>query len=375
MRDSPLTILSLVSGNCRGGSDRLALDVAKGLRAHGHRVIWGCTSDCLFTGEAHAAGLEIYILDYSGSMDMKPLPSFMRFCGDEKINVINVHDSHGRHLLVAAKLLGLRKRVVFTRHCISGSTPYVSAFFYNFIVDMNIAVSNAARKGLLRGGISRRKAVTVYGGIDLEKFEKVPPEKIARVREKYGRSGVNIGIVAHLGLHKGRTDKPTMKRHEILFHALARLGGDFSLLVLGPEGETEIESLKVIARDKGLDTDRITFCGFQKDISPFYKIMDLNILPSTNEGLGLAIIEAMAAGVPCIGADSGGIREIITDGVNGFLFKPGDSEDLALKIRMIIENKEMREGFVGRGKEKVRALFTVEKTVLETEKIFYDLLR
>ncbi|HAM53839.1 MAG TPA: hypothetical protein DCP92_25265 [Nitrospiraceae bacterium] len=374
--DRPLTIINLVSGGGKGGADRATLDISKRLRQRGHRVILGCPSDCYLMDEARAAGIEIYLVDFSGNMDMTPLPAFMRFCKGEKVDIVNVHHSHGRHLLTAAKLLGLKAKAVFTRHCISGSTPYLGAFFYNLALDMNIAVSDVVRQSLLRGGIWQHKAVTIYAGVEIARFEHVPSHKIESCREKYARrDAFNVGIVARTGLSGGiRNDKRTEKRHDILFRALAGIGGDINLLVLGAPREKEIESLKLIAQDNGLDLGRITFCGFQEEIAPFYKIMDLNVLPSSNEGLGLAIIEGMAAGVPCIGADCGGLREIITDGVDGLLFKHGDSNDLADKIWTIIENESLRRSLISKGKEKVKNLFDIEKTVHKTEELFYDLL-
>ena len=144
--------------------------------------------------------------------------------------------------------------------------------------------------------------------------------------------------------------------------------------MLGVWGDKDIENLKAVADYNGLSPAALTFCDFQKDIAPFYKIMDLNVLPSRNEGLGLTLIEAMAGGVPCIGADSGGIREIIDEGVNGFLFAPGDSNALAEKIRTLREDAGMRDRFVTNGKEKVARLFDIKRTVSETEKVFYDLV-
>jgi glycosyltransferase involved in cell wall biosynthesis len=366
-----LTIMTLISGDGRAGADKLAFDIAVGLRRLGHRVIWGCPSHYYLMDEAKARGLEVHILDFSSSMDMTSLPVFMNFCRNEKVDIVKVHHSHGRHLIVVARLLGLKAKAIFMRHCISGSMPYVGAFFYN-LFGVSIAVSEAVRRSLLLGGVLPSRVKTVYGGINVNHFETVPEDKVEKCREQYGRRGVfTIGIVARLGLYKGfRTDKPTMKRHEVLFRALASLKEDFHLLVLGAEEKY----LRIIAEDNGLDPEKITFCGFEKEIASFYKIMDLSVLPSPNEGLGLAIIEAMAAGVACIGADSGGIREIITDGVNGFLFEPGNSDDLARKIRLIMANKEVRDSVVLHGRRKVRHLFTIEKTVFETEKLFYDIV-
>ena len=371
----PLTVMNLVSGDGRGGADRLALDLSKGLKHHGHRVIWGSPSIYYLMEEVLAAGLETYTLDYSGNMDMSPLFPFLRFCRAEKVDIVNVHDSHGRHLLVAARLLCLKSKAVFTRHCISGTTPHIGAFFYNLVLDMNIAVSDVVRQSLLHGGIWPEKVVTVYGGIDSKKFEEVSLDKVEELREKYSVPGTfTIGIVARTGLHgTPRGDKPSLKRHEVLFKAVADVGGDINVLILGASREEEIESLKLIARHNGLDPTKLIFAGFHNSVAPFYKIMDLKVLPSPNEGLGLVIIEAMAAGVPCIGADGGGLREIIDDGVNGFLVAPGNSKALADKIRILREDAEIRDLFIRKGKEKVARLFDIEHTVCETEKVFYGL--
>ncbi|MDA8106882.1 MAG: glycosyltransferase family 4 protein [Nitrospiraceae bacterium] len=371
----PLTVMNLVSGDGRGGADRLALDLSKGLKRRGHRVIWGCPSIYYLMDEVLAAGLETYAIDFSGNMDMSPLVPFLRFCRAEKVDIVNVHHSHGRHLLVAARLLCLKSKAVFTRHCISGSTPYIGACFYNLVLDMNIAVSDVVRQSLLRGGIWPEKVVTVYGGIDSKNFDEVPSDKVEEIRKKYSGNGkFTIGIVARTGLHgTPRGDKPSLKRHEVLFKALADIGGDITVLVLGACREEEIESLKLIAGHNGLDPTKLLFAGFQNTIAPFYKIMDLKVLPSPNEGLGLVIIEAMAAGVPCIGADSGGIREIITDGVDGLLFRHGDSRELAEKIRIMRDDKTKRDLFVSNGREKVKR-FDIRRTVEETERVFYGLL-
>ncbi len=375
MDSRPLTILSMISDNGRGGSDRLALDISKGLKCLGHRVIWGSPPGGELTEEAVEAGIEIYNLYPSGWVDMKGLRAFLKFCRDEKVDIVNAHHSHARHMLLLARLRGLDSKVIFTRHCILSGVPYVGAFYFN-LIDMNIAVSNVVRKSLLRGGVSANRAAMVYGGIDIDNFSKPKAEQIEMVRNKFSRNGsFNIGIVArYYGGKVFKPDNPTMKGFEFLFRALAPLLGDFNVLVLGVWGSKDVENLRLVAEFNGLSPRRLTFCDFQREIAPFYKIMDVNILPSQNEGLGLTLIEAMAAGVPCIAADSGGIREIIDDGLNGFLFQPGNSKDLSEKIQVLQKDTEIRSLFIRNGKEKVAKLFDIKKTVAKTEKIFYSLL-
>jgi glycosyltransferase involved in cell wall biosynthesis len=278
-------------------------------------------------------------------------------------------------MLLMARLRGLGTKIVFTRHCILSGIPYVGAFYFN-LVDMNIAVSNVVQKSLLRGGILPHKAVAVCGGINIEQFKTSPEETVRQVRNDYCREGAfTIGIVARYSSGNNfKPSHPTMKGHEFLFRALSSFPGAFHVLVLGVCGHRDIETLKLVAEYNGLEPDTLTFCNYQKDIAPFYKIMDLNVLPSANEGLGLTLIEAMAAGVPCIGADSGGIREIITNGVNGFLFAHGNCKDLSEKIHLLREDKKLRDLFIKNGSDKVARLFDIERTVSETETVFYRLL-
>jgi len=365
----------IVSGSGRSGSDQLAFNIAKGLKRNGHRVIWSCPSNCYLMDNAREYGLEIFDIFPSELKDIMVVPAIVRFCMDNKIDIVNVHNSYARRIALSARLRGLKAKTVFTRHCILRTLPYLGKLFHNFFVDINISVSNVVRKSLIHGGLWPSKVVTVYGGVDIEKFENVPPWKIEQARESFAcRKAFNIGIVGRFHSSENFNPmNPTRKGHEVLFKALGKTKKDINLLVLGPRKEIDLKNARVLAQHNGLNPDKITFCGWQEDITPFYKIMDLNVLPSPNEGLGLAIIEGMAAGVPCIGTNGGGVKEIIKDGVDGLLFSPGDSKDLADKIQFIIERKELRAALISSAKEKVRKTFSIERIVLETQKIFYSL--
>lgn len=375
MAHNPLSVMHMVADEGKAGSDRLALDVAKGLRRRGHRVIWGSPSFCCLNEEAASANLEIYDLYPKGILDISCLGGFVRFCETENIQIVNGHHSHNRHFLLRAGLKGLRSKVVFTRHCLLKTLPYLGAFPHNFLVDMNIAVSEAVRVSLLQSGILPGRAVTIYGGVETEKFLAIPAEKIRDVRKRVGRPGaVTIGMIARLQHAKNFSpEKPTLKGHEVLFRALAGFKRDVNLLLLGPWLEYDKEKLRRIAEHCGLETAKITFCGFQEDMAPFYGIMDINVLPSPREGFPLALLEPMAAGVPCIGADGGGIREIITNGVDGFLFTPGNSGELAEKIRVLCEDRALRELFVSNAREKVCRRFHIERHIDGTEEVYYRL--
>ncbi len=376
MQDRRLTIMNLLSEEGRGGSDRISLDLSIGLRQRGHRVIFGAPAHCILNQEAGEAGVEVFETFPQGGRDLDSLTGFMRFCRENRVDIVNAHHSRSRHLLLSARLRGLRSKAVFSRHCILRTLPYFGAFFYNFVVNANIAMSDVIRRSLIRSGILPARAVTIHGGININRFQEVPEEKVRKVRAEYVREGsVVVGMVARMQ-HAGGFNpaKPTLKGHEILFQALSRLHVNCTLLLLGPWEQHDIANLTTLARYHGLDASRISFCGFQHEMAAFYKAMDINVLPSANEGLGLAVIEAMAAGTPSVGADSGGLAEVITDGQDGLLFRPGDSSGLADKIRAIMDNSALRDRLVAGGKETVRARFGADRMVEETERVFYSLI-
>ena len=374
----PLRLMSMLSGTGMGGADILALDFSIRLHRMGHHVIFCCPPDNILIKKAEEAGLEIKPLEQKrqGVTDIGSLRDFIRYCAGKKIDIVNSHHSMGRHFLSAARLLGLRSKskIVFTRHCLRGGVPF-TGFFDNLTSDLNIAVSNHVRRSFLLGGMLPGNIVTVHGGVDIEKFENVPEEKIEEARKKYIHPGAfNIGIVGRFHETEPflKQGKPSMKRHEVLFRALATIKEyGFNLLVIGPSDPRSLEIMKKLAGLCGLNESALTLCGFQEDVAPFYKIMDLNVLPSPREGLGLAVVEAMAAGAPTVGAGSGGIKEIITDGVDGFLFRPGSSDDLARKIKLLLGNAGLRISFAQKGRRKAGELFDIEKNSKKLEEVFY----
>ena len=379
--------MTLLSGTGMGGADILALDFSIRLHKMGHHVIFCCPSDNALINTAKEAGLEIKLLDRQSASDTGSLREFVRYCVREKIDIVNAHHSQGRHFLSAASFFpfsfrGPGYKTVFTRHCLRGGVPF-TGFFDNFASDLSVAVSDAVRKSFLLGGMLPGKIVTVHGGIEIEKFENVPPEKIEQVRGKYAKKSpgtlnagtFNIGIVGRFRETRLKPGKPSIKRHEVLFRALANIRDrDLNLLVVGPSDPRSIGIMKEVARANGLDESALTVCGFQEDVSPFYKVMDINVLPSPREGLGLAVVEAMAAGVPVIGANGGGISEIITDGVDGFLFRPGSSDELASKIKILMDDARLRALFVQKGRQKVKESFDIGKNSRRLEEVFYRML-
>jgi glycosyltransferase involved in cell wall biosynthesis len=118
----------------------------------------------------------------------------------------------------------------------------------------------------------------------------------------------------------------------------------------------------------------VIYGGFRMEVLPFYRLLDVFVLPSIIEGFSLAILEAMALGLPVVCTDAGGNAEAVRDGVNGFLFRPGDSNALARGIDRLLPAPDFRlaVGRANRGEAFRR--FDVAETIRKTEDVYRSLV-
>ena len=142
-----------------------------------------------------------------------------------------------------------------------------------------------------------------------------------------------------------------------------RIAGDGPLL---PE-------LQQIAGGLGL-CENVTFCGFVTDTAKFLAGIDIFVLPSLFEGLGVAALEAMAAGKPVIATRVGGLAESVVDQATGLLVPAQDSAALAAAIARLVKDDALAAEMGRRGAQRVRDRFTLEKMADANEKFYYDLL-
>lgn len=134
-------------------------------------------------------------------------------------------------------------------------------------------------------------------------------------------------------------------------HSLKEKGLNFKVWLIG-EGELE-EELKTLAR--GLDVeDKVEFLGFKKDVYPYLYHADIFAFPSLWEGLSNSIIEAQAIGLPSVCFNMSSMKELVHDGVNGYLARPKDEIDFANKLAHLIINEEMREQYGKKAQEIIK---------------------
>lgn len=193
-------------------------------------------------------------------------------------------------------------------------------------------------------------------GIEIERFIKGNGK---RIKEKFG----NKKIILHVG--RIVKEKNVHLLIESAPYILKKVDAIFIIVGKGP-AKNELEEL---VRKKELENHFI-FTGFVKDeeLPDYYKAGDVFAFPSTYETQGIVALEAMASGMPVVAAKAKAIPEFVKDEENGYLFKPNDAKELAEKILMAIENKEL-----GKKAFEYAKRYSIEKMAEKLIKIYEEM--
>jgi glycosyltransferase involved in cell wall biosynthesis len=195
------------------------------------------------------------------------------------------------------------------------------------------------------------KVVVVCNAVDVDRYP-VEVDRGALRRE--------------LGIEPGRqviTSVGTFKRqkgHRYLIEAMADLAPDLPDLHLLLVGDGELRpAIEADVRARGLD-DRVSFLGTRRDVDRILAVSDVFVLASLWEGLPLALVEAMASGLPVVATEVSGTREVVVDGTSGLLVPPEDPGSLASAIRRVEADPDAAASLASEGRARVTAMFTAE---------------
>ncbi len=201
---------------------------------------------------------------------------------------------------------------------------------------------------------------TIYNFLDIRKFDNHIPcrEKLAAPDEK---------IIMHISNFR------PVKRVTDVVRVFRRINEKIpSRLVMVGEGPERMSAVGV-AKQLGI-ADRIKHLGNQENIESLIPCADLVIQPSEHESFGLVPLEAMACGVPVLGTRSGGIVEVIEDGVTGILCEVGDIDDMAKRAIDILSDPAASRAMGEKGQQRVLERFSRDRIVDEYETLYKELL-
>jgi len=279
----------------------------------------------------------------------------LRACRRYRIDIIHVHFVGMAYLLAAvmAKMAYGCRIVIHWRNPPFSALPHarsihrLSPLFYRmmnrFFIDVNVVISRSIGNVLIeRRYGSARSIMVVNNAIDLARYDPAAKPDRVMIGNRFGGKIDGrpiVGMVANFSRQKD---------HASLMKALAIVKRSFPevlLILVGSEklreGAGYLMRARELAEELGLKKN-IYFAGELDDVAEIISAFDVGVLASNFEGFGNAIVEYMAMGKPAIGTDVGGIRDIIQNGVTGFLVHPGDPALLAEKINFLLKNPVFR---------------------------------
>lgn len=283
-------------------------------------------------------------------------------CKKHRPDVLHLHTAHAHALgLLAARLAGGIPTIVSRRVDYSRADGYFSRLKYER-ADAFIAISEAVSRILRIDGVPAEKIHLVRSGIEVPTEEAMAARRARRAEILAGLGlpgdAVVVLNVGSLVDHKGQ---------EILPRAARILPGEVRILVAG-DGPLRGALEASIAHEKV--GDRVTLLGHRRDVPDLYAVASIYVQPSTSEGLGTAMLDAMAWGLPVIGAQAGGIPEAVREGENGLLMSGRNPYLLGEAIKKLVADPELRARFGSRGREIVRDELSRERTERLTAEVY-----
>jgi glycosyltransferase involved in cell wall biosynthesis len=375
----PISILFVVDGLEFGGGERTFLQLIEGLSKERFRIYVSTSRHGIFSKVLSDKGISVNHLDLSKRVNFENIRELRKLIKTNKIDIIH---SQGGRADFYARLNGRPLRP-WTKVVSTIATPVegydvnplrraIYCFFDRLserFVDRFIVVSDALRKVMIDGhNVTPDKVIRVYNGIELNEYRpNNSGQSSLHIRNEYGigTTDVIIGAIGRLVWQKG---------FEYLIKALPEITKRHPAVKVIFVGDGPYrESLEMLCRQLGVE-DKTIFTGYRSDIKKFLSAVDIKVIPSLAEGFPMVTLEAMAMEKPVVATSIDGITEQITDGVEGILVPPRDSDALAAAINRIIENKELARSLGFAARKRVEREFTVDTMINETEKVYRLLL-
>jgi glycosyltransferase involved in cell wall biosynthesis len=310
-------------------------------------------------------------------LDVWAFVKLYRLLRREKFDIVHTHTAKAGVLgRLAARAAGL-KVIIHTPHghnfygyfgpALSKAIIIIERFVSRF-TDKIIALTALEKEDFIAYKVAdEHKVSLIYQGLELDAYTQPAVDKTHMKKSFNIRAEeLVIGFIGRLEPIKGL---------DYFIDAAGIVAEKFNNLkfILVGEGSLRPHLTKKI-EDKGF-ASRCIFTGWREDILEINSILDILVLPSLNEAVGIALIEAQAMGVPVIATHVGGIPEVVNDKSTGLLVSPADSRGLAQAMEYLIENTQKRSEMSAAAKAWVRGKFKAEDMADKISRLYKELVK
>jgi glycosyltransferase involved in cell wall biosynthesis len=352
------------------GAERQAILLAQGMAHRGWRVsfiaLTGTGGDA--ARELQSAGIPFTSFGMrKGLADPRGWLRLHRWLGRHSPDIVQAHLPHAAWMTRVSRLFAPSRVVLDTIHTSHTGTAArrwsyrLTSPFSDRVTTVSQGVAEAYLSARM---VSPNRLIVVPNGIDTQAWQ---PDPNARATLR-----ADLGLTTEfLWLAAGRLEP--VKDYPTLLRALAELPASNRLIIAG-SGRLESD-LRLLSRQLGIDS-RVHFAGFQSDIRPWMQAADAFVLSSLWEGLPMCLLEAAACAVATVAPDIPGVREILTDGQNGFSFaagNPASLRDSMIRMTRLDTNEHSAMGLAAR--QKILADFSLSAVLDRWQALYVHLLK
>lgn len=271
------------------------------------------------------------------------------------------HIIHGVHGITFPDQINIIKRELFKN----------IERFCGLFTDKFITVGEDMKQKYIQARVGKPdEYITIRSGMELSQFINAADndsKKIINLKNEIGlkNDDLIIGMVSKLEKRKGY--KYYLRVAKKVVESFPNV--KFLIIGNGPEYKRLVKKTKKMNLDKN-----IIFTGYRTDIADVFSILDVKVLTSLWEGLPRVLVQAAAVAKPIVTFDVDGAWEIVEEDKNGFIVPMRDIEAMTNKLKLLIEDKRLRERMGEFSQEKVSNAWTIENMVKETDKVYKNLI-
>jgi glycosyltransferase involved in cell wall biosynthesis len=364
-----MKILQLTTHMNVGGIPNYIFTLSKALEGAGIDIIVASSGGDLVP-ELENAGIRHMKIDIDTKSELSPkvvmsVFRVRRLIKDEGVDIIHAHTRVSQVVAFFASCLA---RIPYVTTCHGYFRTRARKLFDTWGL-MVIAISEPVRAHLMNDlGVKPERISLVHSGVDISRFiRRYSPDEVRAIKKSYGLK--DAPVVGHIGRLS------SVKGQKFLVEAMKlviRSRPDAQLFIIGNGNEGA--ALREIAGALGISSS-VRFIDSDFDTHRLLSAMDVFVFPSIKEGLGIALLEAMASGRACIASDIGGISDIVESGSNGILVKVGDVASIASSVLKLLGDEKLRLSLGENGRKSVAERFSLEEWSKGVIKTYENVLK
>jgi len=372
-----INILFVMLQMAMGGAERLILNLARKLDRSrmNPSIAWFLGDRSL--EEFRELGIPMFHISKTKRIDLGAMCALDDVIQNNNIHIVNSHHFMPTVYSFYGSKIRHHKKLIYTEHSeweideIPWKWQKVGRFLLNRtdgVVGVNEAVSKKIKS---KFGADGSRIFTIANGVELRAGPQKDRNDVLRNQLGIRSNEKVIGIVANFRRNKN---------HIFLLRAVSEVvkkNADVKLLVIGKgfdfDPENSEADIEKYIRAKGL-THNVLLLGYRADVGALLNIMDVFCLTSFQEGLPISLIEAMAAGLPVIGTDVEGIRDVVVPNENGFLVQNNDVIALRECLLRLLENDALRLRMGGKSKTLAEKKYSLSECVSRYQELFSSVM-